>query len=106
MYLRSPHTDVSAVSPTLLRKITILSRLAVVLVWSVPPSVADDDGFMIAVVMVTPSRPSTIIQRSIAGKCVKAYPMYFSKEGASYQVTVHRMMNGLHSRPLTVEVSF
>ena len=84
MYLHSPHTDFSAMSPTLIRKITLLSRLAVNLVWSVPPSVADDDGFMISAVMVTPSGPSTI-QRSIAGKCVNAYPMYFSKEGTSYK---------------------
>ena len=106
MYIRFSGTDFSAVPPTLIRKITFPSHLAVVLVWSVPASVADDvDGFVISVVMVTASGPSTI-QRSTAGKRVRAYAVYFLEKGASYQVTVHMMMNGLHSGPLTVEVKF
>ena len=103
MYIYSPGTVFTTVSPTLIRKITFSSRLAVVLVWSVPTSVADDvDGFVISVVMVTARGPKTI-QRTTVSKHVRAYGVHFPEKGASYQVTVHMIMN---SRPLTVEVNF
>ena len=98
--------DLNTVSPTLVLKLILPSQLAVVLVWSVPASVADDvDSFMISVVMVTPSCPKTI-QQTTVGKQVKAFAVHFPEKGASYQVTVHMTMNGLHSSPLTVEVNF
>ena len=76
---------------------------AVVLLWFAPASVAVNiDSFVISVVMVTPSGPSTI-QRSTMGKRVRAYGVYFPEKGARYQVTVYMAMNGLHSRPLTIE---
>ena len=97
--------DLITVSPTLIRNIILPSHMAVVLVWSVPASVADDvDGFVISVVMVTPSSPKTI-QQTTVGKHVRAFAVYFPEKGASYQVTVHMTMNGSRSRPLTVEVN-
>ena len=91
-------------SPTLVLKLTLPSQLAVVLVWSVPAAVPDDiDGFLISVVMVTPSNPKTIRQTTV-GKQVRASTVDFPEKGASYQVTVHMTMNGLYSKPLTVKV--
>ena len=102
--MHSPDADFSTVSPTLLRKITLSSRSAVVLVWSVPASVVDDiDGSVISVVMLTPSGPRAI-QQTTVGKRVIAFAVYFPEKGARYQVTVRMMMNGLLSRSLTVEV--
>ena len=98
--------DLNTVSPTLVRKITLSSHMAVVLLWSVPASVADDvDGFVISVVMVTPSCPKTI-QQTTVGKQVRAFAVYFPEKGASYQVTIHMTMNSSRSRPLIVEVNF
>ena len=103
--MHSECTDFSIVSPTLIRT-TFPSCLAVVLLWSAPTSVAVNiDGFVISVVMVTPSGPSTI-QCSTMGKHERAYGVYFPEKEARYQVTVHMTINGLHSRPLTIEVNF
>ena len=104
VHAHSPGTDFSTVSPTLLRKITLSSRSAVVLVWSVPDFVVDDiDGSVISVVMLTPSGPRAI-QQTTVGKRVIAFAVDFPEKGASYQVTVRMTMNGLRSGPLTVEV--
>ena len=93
-------------SPTLVLKITLPSQLAVVLVWSVPTSVAGDvDGFVISVVIATLSTPKTI-QQTTVGKQVRAFTVYFPEKGASYQVIVYMTMNGSRSRPLIVEVNF
>ena len=92
-------------SPTLIRKITLTSRLAVVIVWSVPGFVADYiDGSVISVVMVTPSGPKPI-RRTPVGKRVIAFAVDFPEKGASYQVTVYMTMNGSRSRPLNVELN-
>ena len=89
-------------SPTLLRKITLSSRSAVVLVWSVPDFIVDDiDGSVTSVVMLTPSGPRAI-QQTTVGKQVIAYAVDFPEKGASYQVTVRMTMNGLRSGPFTV----
>ena len=104
MNVHSPGIDFSTVSPILVVKLTIPFRFAAVLVWSVPTSVASDvDGFVISVVMVSPSGTKTI-QQTTVGKRVRAFAVYFPERGARYQVTIHMTMNGLRSRPLTVEV--
>ena len=91
-------------SPALIRTITLSSRLAVVIVWSVPGFVVDYiDGSVISVVMVTPSGPKAIRQTTV-GKRVIAFAVDFPEKGARYQVTVHMTMNGLYSKPLDVEL--
>ena len=105
VFLHSPGIVFTTVSPSLVLKLTLPSRSAVVLVWSVPASVPDDvDGFVISVAIVRPKSLETIRQTTV-GKQVRAYTVDFPEKGASYQVTIHMTMNGLRSKPLTVEVN-